>query len=343
MKNNNWNHTISNDDVGLDLRNAFETNRKLSLTFPYEGQVGTDRYYKFEEINLYIEELAERYPSRVEVKTVGKSYEGRSLKTIRITNGDGRLNKQVIFVDGGIHAREWIAHASVLYAISELANNHQTHAELLQDYDWIILPVVNPDGYEFTHLSPDNRFWRKTRQPISDRCIGTDGNRNFDFHWNETETILDPCSITYPGPKAFSEPETMTIVVRDLMHSLADRGIMYLTLHSFGNYLLYPWGWTGDLPDTVDQLHAVASAGGDAIEAATGTVHEVGSSTNVLYIAAGASDDYTFYAGFNISITMELSGGGTTGFDPPAISIEEFVVETWIGVRAMAEKVIELF
>jgi len=87
----------------------------------------------------------------------------------------------------------------------------------------------------------------------------------------------------------------------------------------------------------------VARAGGDAIEAATGTVYEVGSSTNVLYIAAGASDDYAFHAGFNISITMELTGGGVTGFDPPASSIDEFVTETWIGVRAMAEKVMEMF
>ncbi|KAH8302212.1 hypothetical protein KR044_004077, partial [Drosophila immigrans] len=341
MKNNNWNHTISNDDVGLDLRNAFETNRKLSLTFPYEGQVGTDRYYKFEEINLYIEELAERYPSRVEVKTVGKSYEGRSLKTIRITNGDGRLNKQVIFVDGGIHAREWIAHASVLYAISELANNHQTHAELLQDYDWIILPVVNPDGYEFTHLSPDNRFWRKTRQPISDRCIGTDGNRNFDFHWNETETILDPCSITYPGPKAFSEPET--IVVRDLIHSLADRGKMYLTMHSYGKYIIYPYGYTKALPATWPDLDEVARAGANAIVEATGTRFKVGCSGSAIYPISGSSDDYAFNAGFPIALTMELPPGGANKFDPPASDIDRLVKEAWVGIAAMARKVIQKY
>lgn len=98
-----------------------------------------------------------------------------------------------------------------------------------------------------------------------------------------------------------------------------------------------------DLPETWQDLDDVARAGGDAIAEATGTVYSVGSSTNVLYIAAGASDDYGFYAGFNVSITMELSEGGVTGFDPPASSINEFVSETWIGIRAMAEKLIEKY
>ncbi|KAH8365478.1 hypothetical protein KR093_001181 [Drosophila rubida] len=242
LGNNGWNHKVINHDVGLDLRSAFETNRNLRKRFPYEGRVGTNRYYTFDEINQYIEDIALKYASRVFIKTIGKSFEGRSLKTIRITNGDGRDNKHVILIDGGIHAREWIAHASVLYVIDELVNNHLAHSHLLQDFDWIILPVLNPDGYEFTQLSADNRFWRKTRQPSSSNCIGTDANRNFDFHWNETGALLHPCSITYPGPKPFSEPET--IAMRDLIHSLADRGKMYLTMHSHGKYILYPYGYT---------------------------------------------------------------------------------------------------
>ena len=87
----------------------------------------------------------------------------------------------------------------------------------------------------------------------------------------------------------------------------------------------------------------MARAGGDAIEEATGTVYSVGSATNVLYVAAGASDDYAFSIGFPLSITMELPGGGVTGFDPPAASIDGFVKETWIGIRAMAKKVVEKY
>ena len=38
-----------------------------------------------------------------------------------------------------------------------------------------ILPVANPDGYEYTKT---DRFWRKTRSPNEGSiCIGTDPNR----------------------------------------------------------------------------------------------------------------------------------------------------------------------
>ncbi|XP_064539892.1 carboxypeptidase B1-like [Drosophila montana] len=339
-------HRLLNDNLGATIAAEFAQRQLQRRLAPIsgKGRLSTERYYSHEEITNYINDLAARYPSRVLVKTVGWSYEKRELKTITITNGDGRANKKVIFMDGGFHAREWISPAAVLYVIEQLVEQFEENADLLQDYDWIILPVVNADGYEHTQTGTYARIFRKTRQPyqyLGQTCYGADPNRNFDFHWNEEGASSNPCSDTFAGPTAFSEPET--IVVRDLMHSLANRGIMYLTIHSYGNYLLYPWGWTSDLPATWQDLDDVARAGGDAIEKATGTVYEVGSTTNVLYIAAGVSHDYAFYAGFNISITMELSGGGVTGFDPPASKIDEFVTETWIGIRAMAEKVIEKY
>lgn len=197
-------------------------------------------FHRHAEINAYLDELAKAYPSRVSVQTVGQSYENRDLKTITITNGDGKSGKNVIFLDAGIHAREWIAPAAALYVIYQLTENFVVNANLLKDYDWVILPVVNPDGYEYTHTT--TRMWRKTRRPVSGSCYGTDANRNFDFHWGEVGASSYSCADTYKGTTAFSEPETQ--VVRDLLLALTGRGKFYLTLHSYGNYLLYPWGWT---------------------------------------------------------------------------------------------------
>jgi len=91
-------------------------------------------------------------------------------------------------------------------------------------------------------FTADTRMWRKTRKPISSSCYGTDANRNFDFHWGEVGASSYSCADTFRGETAFSEPETQ--LVRDLLLSLSGRGKFYLTLHSYGNYLLYPWGWT---------------------------------------------------------------------------------------------------
>lgn len=92
-----------------------------------------------------------------------------------------------------------------------------------------------------------------------------------------------------------------------------------------------------DLPDNWQDLDEVANVGGGAIFNATGTIYTIGSSTNVMYIAAGGSDDYALNSGFKISMTMELPGDG---FNPPASSIDRMVKETWVGIRAMAEKVV---
>ncbi|XP_065360403.1 carboxypeptidase B1 [Calliphora vicina] len=346
LAEHNLSYSIVNDNVGRSVEQEFQLNKLRRSLSPFtgKGRLSTERYYSHGEINNYIEDLEQRFPSRVSLKTVGKSFEGRNIKTITISNGDGRAGKNVIFIDGGFHAREWISPAAVLYVIGQLVENFEENAELLLDYDFMILPVVNPDGYEYTQTSTKARFWRKTRQPYESAgktCYGADPNRNFDFHWNEEGASSNPCADTFAGPYGFSEPET--IIVRDLINSLKGRGSMYLTVHSYGNYLLYPWGWTADLPDTWEDLHEVAMSGYNAIFNATGTEYTVGSSTNVLYIAAGASDDYAFNAGFKIAMTMELPGGGKLGFDPPASSIDTMVKETWAGIRAMAEKVIEKY
>uniref|UniRef100_A0A1I8NVL3 Peptidase M14 domain-containing protein n=1 Tax=Stomoxys calcitrans TaxID=35570 RepID=A0A1I8NVL3_STOCA len=326
-------YQIINENVG---RTIAEEALQNSRVFTPKGGISFAKFNRFDEINAYLEELAVAYPSRVMVKTVGKSYEKRDMKAITITNGDGKKDKKVIFMDAGIHAREWIAPAGALYVIYQLVENFAENAHLLKDYDWVILPVVNPDGYEHTHVQA--RMWRKTRKPINKNCFGTDGNRNFDFHWGEIGASGMSCAETFMGETAFSEAET--IVVRDMMHSLSGRAKFYLTLHSYGSYLLYPWGWTSELPETVDDLDEVAQAGAEAIKASTGGRYTVGSSTNVLYAAAGGSDDYAFAkANIPIAITMELPAGGS-GFDPSPAQIEPFVSETWTGIRAMAEKVI---
>lgn len=84
-------------------------------------------------------------------------------------------------------------------------------------------------------------MWRKTRKPGA-TCIGTDGNRNFKYHWGEVGASAYECTDTFRGTTSFSEPET--IVVRTILESLAETCTFYLTLHSYGNYLLYPWGYT---------------------------------------------------------------------------------------------------
>jgi murein tripeptide amidase MpaA len=104
------------------------------------------------QINSYLEELAVQYPDLVTLQSIGLSYEGREMVVIKIsTGGDGQ--RPAVLVDGGIHAREWIAPAMALYIINQLVENNTANSDLTDAVDWYILPVLNPDGYEYSRDS----------------------------------------------------------------------------------------------------------------------------------------------------------------------------------------------
>lgn len=108
--------------------------------------------------------------------------------------------RRSVWIDGGIHAREWISTATVLYTIARLINGTLARdvevRKLIDTYDFYFMPVVNPDGYVYTHDDVENRvnknnendqeqrrMWRKNRRPHED-CPGVDLNRNFPFAWD---------------------------------------------------------------------------------------------------------------------------------------------------------------
>ena len=79
-------------------------------------------------------------------------------------------------------------------------------------------------------------------------CHGVDLNRNFGYHWGGYGASNDPCKETFRGASAFSEPESRAI--RNFLLSSSEDFQLYLTFHSYGQYLLYPWGY--DKLDTPD-------------------------------------------------------------------------------------------
>lgn len=99
-------------------------------------------------------------------------------------------------------------------------------------------------------------------------------------------------------------------MVRSIMMENAKRLKLYVSLHSYGQYLVYPWGYTGEfLPKQWKKLDSLARSVSDAIQRAGGKPFKV-MSAGKWYAAAGGSDDYAFGAvGVPYSYTMELTSG----------------------------------
>lgn len=146
------------------------------------------------------------------------------------------------------------------------------------------------------------------------------------------------CSETYAGHVAFSEVETRA--VKDYLLANTPNVKLFLDLHSYGQWLLYPWAYTSDLVENIDELHYLGDRVNDAIYAVRGTNYTVGSSNAVLYASSGGSRDWTkAVAGIDLGYTVELPAGGDSGFDPDASEIIPVVTETWEGIKVYYEHV----
>ncbi|XP_044733186.1 carboxypeptidase B-like [Chrysoperla carnea] len=291
------------------------------------GYISFQQYETYENVQAYLDRLALQYPQLMDMFSIGNTYEGRNITVARITNQKIRHRKPVILIDAGIHAREWIAPAFALYIIHKLVERSYEHSALLDNFEWFIIPLLNPDGYEYSRTN--DRLWRKNRAPnFNTECIGTDLNRNWGYHWESN--YHRECDSSYSGDEEFSEFESRAL--RDLGYALGDDVLVYLTLHAYGPLLLYPWGFKSEVPPDYADLDSLAKAMTDALS----IPYVFGSSNNVLYAAPGGSDDwFKGVIGTKYSYTWELPPGGTTGFEIPEHNIMSTVVDSFNAIEAL--------
>ncbi|XP_059479900.1 carboxypeptidase B-like [Neocloeon triangulifer] len=297
-----------------------------------------DAYHRASVIHDFLDYYAANYASLCTVKTIGKTFENRPIKLIKISAG-GATKRPAIFIDGGIHAREWIAPATVSYIIKELVENRSRYSSFANAIDFHIVPLLNVDGYEYTHTS--DRLWRKNRAKTNSKCFGVDVNRNFGYKWGGVGASRSACSEVYRGPSAFSELESKAI--QDYIMSF-NVGFFnaYFTIHSFGQWILYPWGYAYSLPPDSAVLQQVGDTAAAAIKALSQTSYTVGNSAKLLYRASGCSDDWAkAVPQIKYSYTVELADQGTYGFILPASYIKPTGEDLMALIRVFAEKILQ--
>merc|ERR1711865_976832 len=142
-----------------------------------EGEGAEDwysQYHRFDEIVRKTKSLADKHKDNTQyVANIGKTHEGREIPVIHISGDGGGKNKPQIWLNGGQHAREWIAPAAVVYMTEHLLEDYATGRELgeslhsgaqteekerlgkvkklMDKFEFVVAPVINPDGYEYSH------------------------------------------------------------------------------------------------------------------------------------------------------------------------------------------------
>jgi murein tripeptide amidase MpaA len=300
------------------------------------------KFLRLDEINAAIDTLVRENSNIASVKVIGSGHEGNEIRLVTVTS-DKNSNKPGIWVDGGIHAREWASPATVLFMLNKLITNYNTNTtEFVDRATWYFVVVLNPDGYKFTHEG--DRMWRKNRRSKGHYrgCEGVDLNRNFDASFGGLGTSGDKCDDIYRGESAFSEPESKA--VRDFVTSHKDIKA-FLTIHAYSQMWFYPYGDARKKysPD-VEELKRVANAGANALYSRYRTRYEVGTAADLLYEAAGGSDDWAKgKANIKYVYCLELRPSGNSagnGFILPPSKIIETGEETWDGIQVVANAVL---
>ncbi|KOB73603.1 Molting carboxypeptidase A [Operophtera brumata] len=181
-----------------------------------------------------------------------------------------------------------------------------------------IVPVLNPDGYEYTHTK--DRMWRKNRACYGGQCVGVDLNRNFSYGWGhngEEGSSNEPSNVFFRGPAPFSEPEAAA--VRDTILGSSSTFKVFLSFHSYYELIIFPWGFKQDpCPNYLNLL-------------------EVGSTKDMTYFACGTSTDWSYgIAKIPYSYMIELRSRRHR-FRLPKDQIIVTCLEIWNGVKSLME------
>lgn len=156
---------------------------QLSITF--------DKYHTFAEMTAFLKEAAQKYPDLAHLSSIGKSYQGRDLWLLTVTNRKtgSPEEKPVIYINGCLDSSEVVTTEGVLYTIEKLLEGHgrdRRITRLLDRRTFYFVPRIMPDLTELYLTTPQNAR-SVSAEPVDDDGDGVadedpDDDVNGDGH-----------------------------------------------------------------------------------------------------------------------------------------------------------------
>jgi len=129
---------------------------KWKMSFS-EDTIGRERSDDptLEEISHFLKKLEKEYPDKVSVETIGKSVGGNDIFLVIVTDKNvSDENKQIPFFIGCEHGNEHSATTCLLNVLKWLVTPGAD--KIIRSQKILIVPCVNPDGYETLHFDNMN-------------------------------------------------------------------------------------------------------------------------------------------------------------------------------------------
>ncbi|KAM7351091.1 zinc carboxypeptidase A 1-like [Cochliomyia hominivorax] len=132
-----------------DLQSILEEEAQFCNHDHKQTELTWTQYHDLPVIYSWLQKIVANNPHVVKPYIIGRSYEKRPIKAVKISYKPGN---KAIFIESNIHAIEWISSAATTCFIDNILKSSDPKIKnLLENYDWIFVPVLNPDGLEYTH------------------------------------------------------------------------------------------------------------------------------------------------------------------------------------------------
>ncbi len=133
-----------------------------------------NKYYTCEGVNDLCTRLSKAYPDLVTMEIAGKSYQGRDIIVLTISDRQSGSpdHKPGFWIDGNIHSVELQGTEMALYTawyLCEMYNDNAFIKQLLKDKTFYIAPTINPDARE---------YFTSTGLPPRSGLVPTDNDRD---------------------------------------------------------------------------------------------------------------------------------------------------------------------
>ncbi|KAK3359253.1 hypothetical protein B0T25DRAFT_494595 [Lasiosphaeria hispida] len=270
---------------------------KMRTSVDGVGNIFFSDYQPLSVITSWMRLLEAMFPSFTEISSIGKSYEGREILAFRVgeRSESEKAPRKTILVTGGLHGREWISTSTVNYLLWSVVTAYGKEpmiTKLLQHFDIVFIPVLNPDGFEYTWQS--DRLWRKSRQQTKRRfCRGLDLDHAFGYEWEGTKHQSDPCSESYGGDQPFQAIEASELA--KWAKNETENGVKFigfLDLHSYSQQILFPYSYTCMVdPPNRENLEELAVGLAKAIRISSGEAYMVRSACEGAVARAYSASD----------------------------------------------------